>query len=144
MCNISTSISWMISSRPCLPDKLVFFSIDQNNQFRSNVYSVRWIKLQRTFQTAKSHYCSTQTNTNGEKILINMPYFIKKKPENKLTVPWLTQNMLFIWLSEIWVDRDVVLNKLYKYYSIFMSAVISIFIVQSNNLIYIYILFCDI
>lgn len=35
--------------------------------------------------------------------------------------------MLFIWLSEIWVDRDVVLNKLYKYFSIWICLLSFLF-----------------
>lgn len=75
MGNISTSSSWMISSRPCLPDKLVFFLLIKITNFTA-VFTLE-DELQRTFQTALS---STQPNNNGEKILMNRPYFIIKKP----------------------------------------------------------------
>lgn len=81
MGNISTSSSWMISSRPCLPDKLVFFLLIKITNFTA-VFTLE-DELQRTFQTALS---STQPNNNGEKILMNRPYFIIKKT---LKTKWL-------------------------------------------------------
>lgn len=135
MGNISTSSSWMISSRPCLPDKLVFFLLIKITNFTA-VFTLE-DELQRTFQTALS---STQPNNNGEKILMNRPYFIIKKP-------WKQNDCLvinyFIYLNtwNAWVDKDVVFN-FFAHYSCLLFFLFSLYNQMTRSIIYTFIYCC--